>query len=351
MISNTNSIFEKYKLSDNLILKNRILMAPMTRRNADNSHNPTPIMADYYARRAAAGLIITEGTIISQDAIGYGNVPGIFSNEQIEKWSLITAKVHNNGGKIFSQLWHCGRVSHSSFHNGNLPIAPSAAYLDLELGRTGLICGQSREATIDEIQELVERYATAAINAIKAGFDGVELHGANGYLIDQFLHFCSNQRTDEYGQIPENMARFPLEIVKACGNAIGFDKVGIRLSPGGYLNEITTFPEDQKVFSYFLNELSKLSLSYVHTGAFDDSLRYEHLNNKTMTEFMRSCYTGTLVASGNYDLQSAQSGINNKHFELVAIGRPFIANPELINNIKNGLPLKEYIPEMLARLY
>lgn len=326
-------------------------MAPMTRRMADDSHNPTKVMVDYYARRADAGLIITEGTLISQDALGYGNVPGIFSDEQIETWSKITTKIHQNNGLVFSQLWHCGRISNSSFHQGKLPISPSATYLELPLGKTGLVCGQSREASVDEIAELVATYTLAAKNAIAAGFDGIEIHGANGYLVDQFLHYCSNKRTDNYGQTPENMARFCLKVVESCGKAIGFGRVGLRLSPGGHMNEINTVSDDQQVFIYLLNQLNKYKIAYVHTGNFDDSMLYEPLGNKTMTSFMRPHYAGSLVASGGYDLQLAEDGIKQHKFDLVAMGRTFIANPLLINKLKNGQPLTQYTPELLKFLY
>ncbi|MBY0379917.1 MAG: alkene reductase, partial [Burkholderiales bacterium] len=280
---NNDILFEKFKLNNKLTLQNRLLMAPMTRRYADDKNNPTELMIDYYARRAKAGLIITEGTLISKDAIGYGNIPGIFNSTQICKWKMITNKVHQNNGKIFMQIWHCGRVSHPYFHDGNLPISPSAIDLDLKLGSTNLICGKSREATVYQIKELVETYGNAAYNAILAGFDGVEIHGANGYLIDQFLHYCSNRRIDDYGGTPKNMSRFCLEVVEECGNRIGFDRIGLRLSPGGHLNNIITFKEDSQVFKYLLNKLNEYGIAYVHTGAFNDSIIYQELDNCNMT--------------------------------------------------------------------
>ena len=195
--------------------------------------------------------------------MGYGNIPGIFSEKQIEQWSLITKKVHQNNGLIFVQLWHNGRISHPSFHHGRLPISPSAINLDIKLGKTDLICGLSREASQDEIQELISTYTIAAKNAMEAGFDGVEIHGANGYLIDQFLHYCSNKRADNYGKTPENMSRFCLEIIQSCGKAIGFEHVGLRLSPGGHLNAIHTVPDDQAVFIYLLNLFNILLPMYI----------------------------------------------------------------------------------------
>ncbi len=178
-----------YKLNSAITLKNRIIMAPMTRRHANANHIPTEIMAYYYTRRANAGLIVTEGTLISKDALGYGNVPGIYTQEQIDAWHNITKSVHRANGLIFLQLWHCGRVSHPHFHQNRLPISSSATLMSSALGNSGFICNQSRAVTFHEIQNLIADYAHAAKNAINAGFDGIEIHGANGYLIDQFLHY------------------------------------------------------------------------------------------------------------------------------------------------------------------
>lgn len=339
-----------FQLSSKIVIKNRIVMAPMTRRSADENYNPTEIMIPYYAKRAEAGLIITEGTIISRDAIGYGNVPGIFTDSHIEHWKKITDAVHQNGGVIFLQIWHCGRVSHPVFHEGRLPISPSAATLNIPLGRSGYSCGSSREATRDEVKSLVSDFAQAAENTMKANFDGIEIHGANGYLVDQFLHYCSNQRDDEYGNTPENMSRFCLEVVTACGEAIGFERVGLRLSPGGHMNEIVTNVRDQYVFQYLLQQLEKLNIAYVHTGTFDDSIKYNGLDNKTSTEFLREHYKKIIIASGGYNLESAEHGINANLFDLVALGRPFIANPDLIQRLNHNMPLKGYDAAMLAEL-
>lgn len=346
----TSPLLLPYKLSSKIEIKNRIVMAPMTRRRADEAYNPTEIMATYYAKRADAGLIITEGTIISKDAIGYGNVPGIFTDSHIESWKKITEAVHKNGGTIFLQLWHCGRVSHPSLHEGKLPISASATIMSTPLGNSGLTCGTSRAATKNEISDLINDYATAAQNAIKANFDGVELHGANGYLIDQFLHFCSNHRDDEYGATPENMARFCIEIVNACGETIGFERVGLRLSPGGHMNEIITEERDQLVFQCLLQQLEKLNIAYIHTGTFDDSITYNALANKTATEFLREHYKKVVIASGSYNFSSAEHGIANNLFDLIALGRPFIANPDLIKRLNQNMSLSEYNPKMLQEL-
>lgn len=325
-------------------------MAPMTRRRAEENYTPAEVMAAYYAKRADAGLIVTEGTIISQDAIGYGNVPGIFTHAHIERWKKITDAVHQKGGVIFLQLWHCGRVSHPDFHEGRLPISPSAIATNMPLGKSGYTCNLSRAATKDEIAALINDYATAARNAMKANFDGVELHGANGYLIDQFLHYCSNQRDDEYGTTPENMARFCFEVVKACGTEIGFERVGLRLSPGGYINEIVTDERDQQVFQVLLKQLEKLNIAYIHTGTFDDSVIYEKLSKNTATSFLRQNYKKVVIASGSYDFLSAENAIEKNLFDLVALGRPFIANPDLIMRLKQNMPLNKYDPDMLNEL-
>lgn len=348
----TDTLFQPYEIHKNLILKNRIVMAPMTRAKADDNSNPTTVMADYYAKRADAGLIITEATIISADAKGHTNTPGIFTSQHIDGWNRITDKVHSNGGHIFSQLWHVGRVSHPNFLNGNLPIAPSETVMTGRVWRTdGLQYGKSRSATIGEIQNIVEDYVNAAKNAIEAGFDGIEIHGANGYLIDQFLHYHTNHRTDVYGETPENMARFALEVINACGEAIGFSKIGVRLSPGGYLNQIVGDVRDGKVFQYLLEQLNQYPIAYVHTGNFNDKTQFPELNNLTMTGFMRKHYKGTLIASGSYSFDEAEQQIQRSEFDLIAIGRPFIANHDLINRLQNKLAIEPYHESMLTTLY
>jgi N-ethylmaleimide reductase len=222
--------------------------------------------------------------------------------------------------------------------------------LNIPLGRSGYTCGASRAATKSEIQSLVNTFAAAAQNAMKANFDGIEIHGANGYLVDQFLHYCSNQREDEYGMTAENMARFCIEVVDACGKAIGFERVGLRLSPGGHMNEILTEEKDQPVFQYLLQQIEKLNIAYVHTGTFDDSIKYNGLLAKSSTEFLREHYKKVNIASGGYDLISAESGMNKNLFNLVAFGRPFIANPDLVSRLRHNVSLNTYDPKMLGEL-
>lgn len=343
-------LLEPFELK-NLQLKNKVIMAPMTRNSADDNLVPTQEMAEYYARRADAGLIISEGTIIRPDGRGYSNVPGIFTQEQIAGWQKVTTKVHQKDGKIFLQIWHVGRVSHPNFLNGQLPISASETMMTGKVKRAdNLIYGKSRAVTLNDIESLIESYAIAAKNAIAAGFDGIEIHGANGYLIDQFLHYSTNLRTDKYGGSPENMSRFAVEVVKACGDAIGYERVGIRLSPGAYLNEIVGDPRDAFVFQNLFQQLNALPIAYVHTGNFDDKKTFSELNDKTMTEFIRQYYKGTVIACGSYAFSDAEAGISENKFDLVAMGRPFIANPNLINLFKRNSLIQTYYVDMLKTL-
>lgn len=347
-----SNFFSTLTLNAKLTLKNKIAMAPMTRAHASPDGVPTLAMQAYYARRAAAGLIITEGTIISNDARGHLNVPGIYTDEQIAGWQAVTAAVHREQGLIFSQLWHVGRVSHPEFLNGKLPLSASATSMSGAIPRSQqLEFGCARAATNEEIETLLSTYATCAQNAMRAGFDGIEIHAANGYLIDQFLHHHTNLRTDEYGGSKENMARLALRVVKACGDAIGYERVAIRLSPGAYMNQIETDLRDGDVFIYLLNELSRLGLAYVHTGNVEQARRFAELDNLTMTEFMRKHYQGVLIAAGNYDVNVAHQHLAQQDFDIIAFGRPFIANPDLVVKIAAGTALTPFAPDMLATLY
>lgn len=347
-----NILLSEYQLTETLTLKNRIVMAPMTRVAVGQDFIPTAAMVDYYARRADAGLIITEGTVISPTATGYRHAPGIFTEEQIAGWRQVTDKVHQQGGLIFCQIWHVGRVSHPDLIQGETPIAPSATLMTGSVSRIHeLQYGQSRAASQAEIKQIINDFATAAKNAIKAGFDGVEIHGANGYLIDQFLHHHTNLRDDAYGQTPENMARFALEVVHACIDAIGHDRVAIRLSPVGYVNQMASDHKDAANFAYLLTELNHLRLAYVHTGNFDDRIKHAELGSLSMTEFLRQYYQGNLIAAGSYSADSAAEGILQHKFDLVAIGRPFIANPDLINKIQQKQAWQVYDTSMLKNLY
>jgi len=339
-----------FKLNSKIELKNRVLMAPLTRCMADDNLVPTQASVDYYARRADTGLIISEATIIRPDGQGYPNTPGLFSQAQIEGWKKVTDAVHNNGGKMFAQLWHVGRVAHPHFFGGGDVLAPSALAAEGSVPRMReLTYVVPKAVTLEDINQLIKDYVKAAENAIEAGFDGVEIHGANGYLIDQFLHHDTNHREDEYGKTPENMSRFALQIVDSIIEAIGAEKTALRVSPGAYVN-IKENAQDQAVFDYLLPQLEQRNLAYLHAGIFDDSTRFDSLQGKTVSEFLRAGYKGTLVGVGSYSFETAKAAINNEHFDLIAIGRPLIANPDYISKVTNGEALVEYNEAMLAEL-
>jgi 2,4-dienoyl-CoA reductase-like NADH-dependent reductase (Old Yellow Enzyme family) len=345
----TANLFQPYALNDAITLNNRILMAPLTRCMADENLVPTTAMAEYYARRADAGLIISEAVIIRPDGQGYPNTPGIFSPEQIIGWQKVTTKVHENGGKIFAQLWHTGRVAHPHFFQQGEVLAPSAIAVEGSVPRMRELTYQvPKPVTLADIEGLIADYAQAADNAIAAGFDGVEIHGANGYLVDQFLHYGSNQRTDEYGVTPENMSRFPLAVVDAIIARIGNERTALRVSPGAYFN-MATDAKDLEVFDYLLPELEKRTLAFLHIGIFDDAMEFDYLGGKA-SSYVRANYHNTLVGVGSYTAETASTAIENKQFDLVAIGRPFIANPDYVEKIRKGEEITPYSEEMLTSL-
>ncbi|WP_105259075.1 alkene reductase [Pseudoalteromonas sp. T1lg88] len=342
-------LLQPYALSTELKLNNRVLMAPLTRCMADDDLVPTQAMAEYYGRRADAGLIISEATIIRPDGQGYPNVPGIFSEAQIAGWRKVTDEVHAKGGKIFCQLWHVGRVAHPHFFDGEV-LSASAIGIEGTVPRMRELSYQTpKAATQEQIAELIGDYAQAAENAIAAGFDGVEIHGANGYLIDQFLHHSVNQRDDRYGGSAENRARFALEVVDAITARIGGERVGLRLSPGAYFLLEPGDSEDTKTFDYLLQELNQRELAFLHLGIFDDAMEFDYLGGRA-SEYLRKRYKGTLVGVGSYTPEQGAKAIANERFDLLAIGRPFIANPDLIAKVKGQQALTPYSEDMLAEL-
>lgn len=348
---NNDILLKPFQLSARVELSNRVVMAPLTRSMAGEGLVPTQAMSDYYQRRSDAGLIISEATIIRADGQGYPNTPGIYSDAQITAWRQITDAVHERGGKMFLQLWHVGRVSHPDYLGGKLPISSSATEMKGSIPRVrDKQYGCSRAMTLDEIKQVIEDYATAANNAIKAGFDGVEIHGANGYLIDQFLHHHTNLRDDAYGGDATNMIRFALEVTKAVGESVGYDRTGIRLSPAGYINQVAEDMRDGDVQKLLLQCLNDLPIAYVHTGNFDDSILFESLGDLSMTAFLRKHFLGNVIASGSYSFESARKGIEQSAFDLVAIGRPFIANPDLMQRYKQQQSFAEYTVSMLEEL-
>ncbi|GLX79230.1 alkene reductase [Thalassotalea insulae] len=345
----TEILFDTIKLNPQLTLSNRIVMAPLTRCMADDDLVPTQLMADYYARRADSGLIISEATIIRPDGQGYPNTPGIYTKDQITGWRRVTDAVHAKGGKIFLQLWHTGRVAHPHFFKDGEVLAPSAERLDGSIPRMrDLSYVTPKPASKSEIEKLVEDFANAAENAIEAGFDGVEIHGANGYLIDQFLHYDTNKRNDEYGETPENMARFPLAIVDAISQRIGSERTALRISPGAYFN-ITPDARDRQVFEYFLAALEQRELAYLHLGLFDDNMTFDFLDGSA-TDFVRRHYSKLLMGVGGYNAETGSQAIKNNRFDLLAIGRPFIANPDYVEKVKTGGLVREYDESMLEQL-
>ena len=323
-----NALFAPYRLGD-LDLSNRLVMSPMTRSRAVEGNVPNPLAATYYAQRASAGLIVTEATQVSPQGVGYIRTPGIHSAEQVRGWRAITDAVHRAGSKIFAQLWHVGRVSHPDFHGGALPVAPSALPVEGEAfttkGRTKLVTPRALE--IDELPGIVATFRAGAENAKAAGFDGVELHGANGYLLDQFLRDGSNRRTDAYGGSIENRARFPLEVVDAVTAVWSPQRVGYKVAPyfSGYSMSDS---HPLETFSFIASELSKRGLLYLHvTEAVNDPAK--PAGSGRATPILRGKFKGALIANGGYDVRTAQAAIARGEADLVAFGVPFLANPDL----------------------
>ncbi|MEO1802262.1 MAG: alkene reductase [Cyanobacteria bacterium J06629_2] len=325
-------------------LPNRIVMAPMTRLRAIDSI-PQPVMATYYAQRASAGLIVTECTMVSPLSNGYMNCPGIYTPEQIAGWQKVTDAVHDAGGKIFLQLWHCGRISHSSLLDGKQPVAPSAiapgGKLHTPIGKVAMETPRALEKS--EIAEIIDQFRTGAENAKTARFDGVELHGAFGYLIDQFLQDGSNQRTDEYGGSIENRARFLLEVVKAVSDVWGADRVGIKLSPSNtFYGMVDSNP--QATFSYVLKALNSIGLAYVHLMEPNETdLKNRDVINPVAPLF-RPIYQRTLITNGGYTHETAIAALASSKADLVSFGQLFIANPDLPERFKLKTSLNEPDP-------
>jgi N-ethylmaleimide reductase len=324
-------------------LPNRLVMAPLTRNRAGAGNVPHQLNATYYAQRASAGLIVTEATQISPQGVGYPATPGIHSPEQVEGWKLVTKAVHDRGGCIFLQLWHVGRISHPSLQpNGELPVAPSAIAPE---GTASTYEGEKpfvtpRALETEEIPGIVEDYRQAAKNALEAGFDGVEIHGANGYLIDQFLRDGSNQRTDRYGGSIENRARFLFEIVEAVTGVWGGDRVGIRLSPSGTFNSMSD-SDPQALFSYVVSQLDRYNLAYIHIVEPRIDNGAPEGQNLT-TGFFRSVYNGTLISAGGHDQESGEAAIANGEADLIAYGRWYISNPDLPERFAANAELNPY---------
>ncbi len=331
-----------------LRLRNRIAMAPLTRNRAPGAI-PTALMAEYYAQRASAGLLITEATAISPQGQGYADVPGLYSTEQLDGWQRVTDAVHQADGKIVVQLWHVGRVSHTALQPGNAaPVAPSAirAHTKTVLIKDGVPTfvetSMPRALDLEELPGIVQDYRHAARNAIACGFDGVEIHGANGYLLDQFLKTGANQRTDDYGGSIKNRARLLLEVVRAIADEIGGERTAIRLSPVTPANDITD-ADPQQLFDYVLAQLAPLGLAYVHliegaTGG-PRELPERPFDYAALRDVYRKAGgTGAWMVNNAYDKALAEAAVESG-VDIVAFGRPFIANPDLVERLQRGAPL------------
>ncbi len=337
-------LFQPFPLHD-LLLPNRIVLAPMTRGRAGIARLPNHLMAEYYSQRSSTGLIITEATTISEEANGWNESPGIYSDEMTEGWKLVTRAVHDHGGRIFIQLWHLGRASHSSFHGGRPAAAPSAIkinepYIHTPNGREPHEVPRALETA--EIPRIVADYRRAAARAKEAGFDGVEIHAANGYLIDQFLQSKTNHRTDEYGGSIEKRHRFLKEVIEAVASVWPANRVGVHLAPNGSFNDMGS-PDFREQFTYVAAQLDGCGLSYLHVV---DGLAFGfHKLGEPMTlaEF-RKVFHGPLMGNCGYSKATAEKMIAEGHADLISFGRPFISNPDLVERFRNDRPLAPEAP-------
>ncbi|GHH10038.1 alkene reductase [Sphingomonas glacialis] len=332
------TLFDSYTLGT-IPLANRIVMAPLTRNRAAAGFVPGPFAADYYAQRATAGLLIAEATQVSQQGQGYQDTPGIYTDAQVEGWRFVTDRVHAAGGKIFLQLWHVGRISHVDLQpNGGAPVAPSAIRAEAKtfVGNAFVDTSTPRALELDEMPGIVEDFRRAAANAIRAGFDGAEVHGANGYLLDQFAKDGANHRTDAYGGSIENRARLMLEVTKAVVAEVGADRTGIRISPVSPASGVSD-SNPQPLFDYIVDALSALDLVYLHviegaTGGDRDFAPFDYAS-------LRRRFANTYMANNGYTLELATKAVESNTADLIAFGQPYIANPDLVERFKQHAPL------------
>ncbi len=332
-------LFQPVTMGD-LTLANRIVMAPLTRSRASAGDVPGPLVAEYYRQRATAGLIVSEATNITQQGKGYAFTPGIYTDAQVAGWRKVTDAVHDAGGRIFCQLWHVGRISHPSLQpGGGLPVAPSAVKAEgqafTETGFQPLVTPRALET--DELPGLIADYGHAARCAKQAGFDGVEVHAANGYLLEQFMRTRTNHRTDQYGGSIENRVRLTLEATKAAVDVFGGERVGIRLSPVSPANDMGGFEDAQALYEHAVAGIETLGLGYMHiiegaTQGARDSTKFDYAKLKSM-------FSGLYMANNGYDQHLAEQEIAELKADLIAFGRPFITNPDLVHRMRRGLPL------------
>ncbi|MCT7952656.1 alkene reductase [Ancylothrix sp. C2] len=345
-MNNTRHLLSSVQLGP-YTLPNRLVMAPLTRNRAGDGNVPVTLNATYYSQRASAGLIISEATQICPEGQGYPYTPGIHNAEQVAGWRLVTDAVHAKGGHIFLQLWHVGRISHPSLQpGGGLPVAPSAIAPE---GDASTLSGPQpfvtpRALETAEIPAIVENYRLAAENAMAAGFDGVEIHAANGYLIDQFLEDSTNHRTDRYGGDLENRARFLMEIVEAVTSVWGANKVGVRLSPAGTFNSMSD-SNPQALFSYVAEALNPYGLAYLHLiepRPDENSVSEDSEHSPLTCDYFRSIFKGTIISAGGYNQELAEATIAAGNADLIAFGRLYIANPDLAERFAVNAPLNPY---------
>ncbi|MGX9426733.1 MULTISPECIES: alkene reductase [Bradyrhizobium] len=341
-MSQSSKLFEPFKLGP-LTLPNRAVMAPLTRnRAAPSSFVPSPLAVDYYAQRASAGLLITEASQVSQQGQGYQDTPGIYSKEQIAGWRKVTDAVHARGGRIVIQLWHVGRISHTLLQpNGGAPVAPSAIRAKTKTFVNGSFTDVSEPRALElaEIPGIIEDFRRGAANAIEAGFDGVEIHGANGYLLDQFAKDGTNKRTDAYGGSIENRARLMLEVSKAVAAEVGAERTGIRISPVTPANDVSD-SNPQPLFDYIVDGLNALKLVYIHviegaTGGPRDVAPFDYAS-------LRKRFKQAYVANNGYDFALANKVLESGAADLIAFGKLFISNPDLVERLKSGAALNEW---------
>jgi 2,4-dienoyl-CoA reductase-like NADH-dependent reductase (Old Yellow Enzyme family) len=323
-----------------LELRNRIVMAPLTRARAGDSRVPNALMRDYYVQRASAGLIITEATSITPQGVGYAKTPGIWSDEQVAGWQDITAAVHAEGGLIVQQLWHVGRISDPIFLNGELPVAPSAIQ---PKGHVSLVRPEKpyvtpRALSLDEIGQIIQDYRQAAENAKKAGFDGVELHAANGYLIDQFLQSSTNQRDDEYGGRLENRAKLLLQVVDQLIAVWGADRVGVHLAPRGDAHDMGDV-NPVETFGYVAEQLGQRQIAFIFTR--------EYQADDSISQAIKQKFGGVLIANENLESGTAEQLLQSGAADAVSFGKKFIANPDLVQRLANNAELNPLNPKTI----
>ena len=341
-MSTPTKLFEPYKLGP-ITLPNRLVMAPLTRNRAvPPGMVPSPLAVEYYGQRASAGLLVTEATQVSQQGQGYQDTPGIYSKNQVEGWRKVTDRVHERGGRIFVQLWHVGRISHTSLQpDGGKPVAPSAVRAKGKtfVGGQFVDVSEPRALELSEIPGIIDDFKRGTANALAAGFDGVEIHGANGYLLDQFAKDGTNKRTDAYGGSIENRAKLMLEVSKAVVAEAGADRTGIRISPVTPANDISD-SNPQPLFDHIVDGLDALKLVYVHviegaTGGPRDIAPFDYAD-------LRKRFRRAYIANNGYDFELAAKQLAANAADLIAFGKPFISNPDLVERLKKGAPLNEW---------